>query len=150
MSGEKENSRRTFLTFRQRIEFLRRTFCSISSRWTFCPTRIYPFAGHLKISPDMFGETGGFHVLCYVHYKSKVDRSTKKLRIDQRWAHNAQVDQDSDLSPQSSFSHSPSHNGFCHCRAEYAESNGHVRRNVQISGKLSKMSGKEIAYRLTF
>ncbi len=46
MSGKKENFRRTFLTFsryfRQRIEFLCRTFCSISSRWTFCPARIYP------------------------------------------------------------------------------------------------------------
>ncbi len=64
MSGEKENFRRT-LTFRQRIEFLCRTFCQISSRWTFCPARSYPFAGHLKFLPDMSGETGGFHVPCY-------------------------------------------------------------------------------------
>ena len=43
--------------------FLRRTFWSISSCQTFCPARIYPFAGHLKFSPDMSGETGGFNVL---------------------------------------------------------------------------------------
>ena len=53
MSGEKENLRRTFLTFRQRIEFLRQDICSI-----------YPSAGHLKILPDMSGETGGLRVLC--------------------------------------------------------------------------------------
>ncbi len=63
MSGEKENIPRTFLIFRQRIEFLHRTFYSISSCWTSCPARIYPLAGHLKISPDMSGETGGFRIL---------------------------------------------------------------------------------------
>ncbi len=34
----------------------------------FCPARIYPFAGHLKFSPDMSGETGGFNVLCVISY----------------------------------------------------------------------------------
>ncbi len=47
------------------MQFLRWTFCSISSRWTFCPARSYPFAGHLKFSLDMSGETGGFNVLWF-------------------------------------------------------------------------------------
>ena len=52
--AENENLPRTFLTLRQRIE------AQFPKK---CPARIYPFAGHLKISSDMSGETGGFHVL---------------------------------------------------------------------------------------
>ncbi len=32
----------------------------------FFSMRIYAFAGHLKFSPDMSGESGGFRVLCHL------------------------------------------------------------------------------------
>ncbi len=47
------------------IQFLRQTFCSISSRRTFCLSRIYPFTRHLKFLPDMSGESSRFCALSW-------------------------------------------------------------------------------------
>ena len=57
---------RTFWDFARHVmskekeEKLCRTF------YTFCSMRIYHFAGHLKFSPDISGESGGFRVLCHL------------------------------------------------------------------------------------
>ena len=40
----------------------------IYTRWTTCPARSNPFAGHFQNLPDMSGESGEFRILCGVTY----------------------------------------------------------------------------------
>ena len=98
MSGKKENLPRSFLTFRENqlecfvkykgllkmssdiLKFLLWTFCSISSRRTFCLVRIYPSAGGFcircmkgllmawSVCQGWFTPTGSLpEILNYVH-----------------------------------------------------------------------------------
>ncbi len=92
------------------MQFLRRTFCSISSR-RFCPARIYPFAGHLKFSPDMSGETGGFNILWqWAKKKVSILRDVNKGSVELDGAKKNTVPLSSGKNIFSHFAHCMSNN----------------------------------------